>query len=330
VRYSDRTEAKAWAYEAFRGAVVSTIPTPYKKNLEVDEKGLRALAQYAIEVESDALFITGNVGEFFSLTVPERKQICETVVDEVNGRIPVIVQTASHCAKDCIELSLHAQEAGADLVSIIQPYFQAKTEQAIEEWLKFVAKDLEIGIIFYDSPLASLVSSEFIAKISQEIPNIVGVKDGRPELMWCRDTEKACDNRIWVSCPLEDHWLYSLMIMKNPVLCCCWQPYLFQTPKSKLLRQYTDLALKGEFDKAAQVSAQLDPLRKILNTIFWNKYKNGLYCVAHFKYWLELIGLPGGPVRPPLLQITEQEKRWLRDQLKSAGPIGGYRDTAAA
>lgn len=330
MKYSDRTGAKTWAYSAFRGAIVSTIPTPFKNNLEIDEAGLRALVRRVIEVESDGLFIAGNVGEFFSLTVPERKRICEIVVDEVNGEIPVIVQTASHCAKDCIELSRHAQETGADLVAIIQPYFQAKTEQAIEEWLKFVMRDLEIGVIFYDSPLASLVSTQFIARVSEEIPNIVGVKDGRPDLMWCRDTEKACDNRIWVSCPLEDHWLYSMMIMKNPVLCCCWQPYLFQTPDSKPLKQYTALALKGEFDKAAKISEQLDPLRKILNAIFWEKYKKGVYSVAHFKYWLELMGLPGGPVRSPLLQITEEEKNWLRNELKSVGMLDAQDKSVAA
>ena len=82
-----------------------------------------------------------------------------------------------------MDLSLHAQENGADLVAILTPYFQANTEQAIWEWFKYVTDRIDIGIVLYNSPLCTPLSKEFVGKICTEMPNFVGVKEVFTNLM---------------------------------------------------------------------------------------------------------------------------------------------------
>jgi len=96
--YGSKHEAKKWAMEKLRGGLVATIPTPFHDDtLEIHEKDLRNLARYCVDTKNDAIFILGNVGEFYCLTQDERKRVAEIVIDEVGGDILVIVQTSHHC-----------------------------------------------------------------------------------------------------------------------------------------------------------------------------------------------------------------------------------------
>ncbi|MFA9403859.1 MAG: dihydrodipicolinate synthase family protein, partial [Anaerolineales bacterium] len=174
MKYGSKKEAKKWSMEKLgHGGLVATIPTPFTDDLkEINEKDLRAEVRYVIDTKNDGIFVLGNVGEFYSMTMEERKKVCEIVVDEAQGEIVVIMQTASHCAADVIELSRHAEETGADLVAILSPYFQAANEQAVEEWWHHVTDHFDIGTVFYDSPLSKLVTAQMLGRMSREIPNI--------------------------------------------------------------------------------------------------------------------------------------------------------------
>ena len=317
MKYGSKKEAKKWAMDTLRGGLVATIPTPFDDDLEIHEQDLRNLVKYCIDTKNDAIFINGNVGEFFSMTLPERKKVAEIVIDEVGGQIPVIVQTAHHVARDCIDLCQHAEESGADLVAIISPYFQASTDQSVEEWWHYVTDQFDIGCVFYDSPLSHLVTANTLGRIAREIPNIVGVKDGRPDQMWCWEAEREANYEIWVSNPLEDHWPYEMRIMKNPVLCCAWHMYLLQTPDYTPIRDYTDLIMAGNWEEGLKKYDEIESGRQLLNDFFWHNYRNGVYVVGFWKYWMEMKGvISGHRVRTPLLNMTKEEEKWLEDRFK--------------
>ena len=318
MKYGSKKEAKKWAMETLRGGLVATIPTPFHDDtLEIHEQDTRNLVRYCIDTKNDAIFITGNVGEFYSMTMAERKKFAEIVIDEAGGEIPVIVQTAEHCAKDCIELCRHAEEAGADLVAILSPYFQAATDEAVEEWWHYVTDHFDIGCVFYDSPLSKLVTAQTLGRIAREIPNIVGVKDGRPDQMWCWEAERESNYEIWVSNPLEDHWPYEMRIMKNPVLCCAWHMYLLQEPGNTPIRDYTDLIMAGKWEEGLKKYDSIEDGRQLLNDFFWHNYRRGVYVVGFWKYWMELKGvISGHKVRTPLLNMTKEEEEWLAGRFK--------------
>ncbi len=113
MKYGSKKEARKWAMQALRGGIVGTIPTPWDEYGEIHEQDLRNLVRYVIDTKNDAIFICGNVGEFFSMTIAERKKVAEIVIDEVQGEIPVIVQTAHNVAKDCVDLCRHAEREGS-------------------------------------------------------------------------------------------------------------------------------------------------------------------------------------------------------------------------
>jgi dihydrodipicolinate synthase/N-acetylneuraminate lyase len=318
MKYGSKKEAKKWSMETLRGGLVATIPTPFHDDtLEIHEKDLRSLARYAVECKNDAIFILGNVGEFYSLTQEERKQVAEIVIDEVGGDCSVIVQTSHHCSRDVIDLSRHAQEKGADLVATLSPYFQCANDQSVEEWWHETFKDLDIGAVFYDSPLSHLVTAQTLGRIAREVPNVVGVKDGRPDQMWCWEAEREAKYQIWVSNPLEDHWPYEMRIMKNPVLCCAWHMYLLQTPDYTPIRDYTDLIMAGKWEEGLKKYDEIEPGRQLLNDFFWHNYRKGVYVVGYWKYWMQLKGvISGHRVRTPLVNMTKEEEKWLEDRFK--------------
>ncbi len=313
MKYNGKKEAKKWSMDALRGGLVATIPTPFHDDtLEIHEKDLRALVRYVIDTKNDAIFILGNVGEFYSMTMAERKKAAEIVVDEAQGEITTIIQTSSHCSRDVIELSRHAEDIGADLVATLSPYFQCANDQSVEEWWHETFKDLEIGAVFYDSPLSHLVTAQTLGRIARELPNIVGVKDGRPDQMWCWEAERAANYEIWVSNPLEDHWPYEMKIMKNPVLCCAWHMYLLQTPTDTPIRDYTDLIMAGKWEEGLAKYDSIEQGRQLLNDYFWHNYRKGVYVVGYWKYWMQLKGvISGHKVRTPLLNMKKDEEEWL-------------------
>ncbi len=317
MKYGSKHEAKQWAMETLRGGLVATIPTPFDDNLDIHEKDLRAITKYSVDTKNDAIFILGNVGEFYSLTQAERKRVAEIVIDEVQGEIPVIVQTAHHCARDVVDLCRHAEASGADLVAILSPYFQCANDESVEKWWHEVTDQIDIGCVFYDSPLSHLVTAETLGRIAREIPNIVGVKDGRPVQLWCLEAERASNYEIWVSNPLEDHWPYEMRIMKNPVLCCAWHMYLLQTPDYTPIRDYTDLIMAGKWEEGLKKYDEIEPGRQLLNDFFWHNYRKGVYVVGYWKYWMQLKGvISGHAVRTPLINMTKDEEKWLEDRFK--------------
>ncbi len=318
MKYGSKHEAKKWSLEALgHGGLVATIPTPFDDNMQIHEKDLRAEVRYVIETKNDAIFVLGNVGEFYALTQDERKRVAEIVIDEAQGEIVTIIQTAHHCAADVIDLCRHAEEKGADLVAILSPYFQAANEQAVEEWWHHVTDHFDIGAVFYDSPLSKLVTAQTLGRLSREIPNICGVKDGRPDQMWCWEAEREANYEIWVSNPLEDHWPYEMRIMKNPTLCCAWHNWLLQTPTYTPLRDYTDLIMAGKWEEGLAKYDEMEPGRQLLNEFFWHNYRKGVYVVAFWKYWFELKGVISNHiVRTPLLNMTREEEDWLRERVE--------------
>jgi dihydrodipicolinate synthase/N-acetylneuraminate lyase len=317
MKYGSKKEAKKWAMEKLRGGLVATIPTPFDDNLQIHEKDLRSLVRYSIDCKNDAIFCLGNVGEFYCLTQEERKRVAEIVIDEAQGEIVTIIQTSHHCSRDVIDLSRHAQEKGADLVATLSPYFQCANDQSVEEWWHETFKDLDIGAVFYDSPLSHLVTAQTMGRLAREIPNIVGVKDGRPDQMWCWEAEREANYEIWVSNPLEDHWPYEMKIMKNPVLCCAWHMYLLQTPDYTPIRDYTDLIMAGKWEEGIAKYDEIEPGRQLLNDFFWHNYRKGVYVVGFWKYWMEMKGvISGHKVRTPLVNMTKEEEEWLEKRFK--------------
>jgi len=315
-----KAEAKAAAQSQF-GGIWAAITTPFLANFEIDEVGLRHNMRHLTDTLCiDGVFCTGVMGEFWSLTGEERKRVVEIVVDEARGKCRVIAQTGSHSAHETIELTQHAETAGADFAIMMGPFYPHTNEDMIYDWFSFVASRVNIGIWLFDTPFSGRppISPEMTARIAQ-IENICGAKISRP-LEHYVAVQRLCGDEIVMSSPNEADFLMMMRDHGQRVHQSSAAPYLIQTADWQKMREYTERALGGRFDEAAAISELLDPVREVSDRWIMGRWReNGIIPIAAIKAWSEHLGMAGGPVRTPLPQMTDVERETMREEIDAAG-----------
>lgn len=315
-----KSEAKAAAQEQF-GGIWAAITTPFAADLALDEAGLRQNMRYLTgTLHIDGVFCTGVMGEFWALTKEERKRVVEIVVEEARGKCRVIAQTGSHSAHETIELTGHAEAAGADFAIMMGPYYPHTDEAMILDWFTFVAAQINLGIWLFDTPFSGRppISPQTTARIA-DIENVCGAKISRP-LDHYVAVRNLCGDRIVMSSPNEADFLTMIRDHGQRVHQSSASPYLIQTADHQAMRRYVNLALAGQFVDAAEISAQLDPVRAVSHRWIMGRWReNGIIPIAAIKEWSAMLGMAAGPVRPPLPQMTEDDRAALRRELEATG-----------
>lgn len=314
-----KSEAKEVSRAQFHG-LWAAITTPFTPDRKVDEAGLRRnMRRLTDELAIKGVFCTGVMGEFWSLTKEERKRIVEIVVEEAKGKCRVIAHTAIHSADETIELTRHAEEVGADFAIMINPYYPPANEAMVYDWFEYVASRVNIGIWMFDGEYAGYgFSPELTARIA-DIENVCGIKVPRP-LEHYEAVKKLCDDKIVISQPMEALWLQLIRDHRQQVHQSSPTPYLYQLADWRPMHDYTELAVAGEFAKAEEISATLQPLREIHDTWIRAKWVNEkIVPIAYIKAWSEMLGMAGGPVRSPLLQVSEAERQQMRAAIERTG-----------
>lgn len=166
----------------FSGSIVALV-TPFKNN-KVDEKRLRELVEFQIKNGTSAIVPCGTTGESATLSFEEHEHVIETIVSQVDKRIPVIAGTGSNSTEEAIMLTKHAALAGADASLQIAPYYNRPSQKGLFEHFKAVAGSVEIPIILYNifSRTGVNIEPETFARLSRECLNIVGVKEASGNL----------------------------------------------------------------------------------------------------------------------------------------------------
>jgi len=308
-----RHDAKAYAREHLRGIWAATL-TPFTADLRLDEAGWRRnLRHWYRALGIAGLFVNGKQGEFYAMTVEERKRTAEFAVEEAGGG--VMVSCSDQSLDTVIELARHAQAIGADYIVVHTPllYFGAHTPDTLLEYYRAIAEQIEIGIALWNQPdCGYLLEPETCLRIA-ELPNVVAIKYSVPRETYARLTRMAGDKLI-VSTSSEDEWLDNIVELGWQVYLCSTPPYLLQTAADRRMHEYTQLAFQGQVDKARAVRDSLNPVRQALKST-----RPPGKAAAHQKYWQELLGQAGGPVRRPLLGLTEQEKAATRAAFEACG-----------
>ena len=185
------------------------------------------------------------MGEFWSLTKEERKRIVEIVAEEARGKCGVIAQTGSTSAHETVELTRHAEEAGADFVIMMTPFYPHTDEAMVYDWFAFVAARVNIGIWLFDTPYSGrpAISPATTARLAQ-IENICGAKIARP-LEHYLAVQRLCGDKIVMSSPSETDFLMMMRDHGQKVHQSSASPYLIQTAAWQPMRDYTELALAG-------------------------------------------------------------------------------------
>ncbi|MDP2238803.1 MAG: dihydrodipicolinate synthase family protein [Burkholderiales bacterium] len=328
-----KSEAKEASRAQFRG-VWAAITTPFTPDDKLDEAGLRRnMRHYTDGLGVDGIFCTGTMGEFWALTKEERKRAVEIVVEEARGKCKVIAHTGHHSPNETADLTRHAQEVGADFAIVINPYYPWASEDTIYQWFEVVASRVDIGIWMFDTPFSGVEFSPQLTARIAGIENICGIKCSR-SLDHYEQVRKLCGDKIVLSHPSETEFLRLVRDHDMKVHMSSAAPFLMQVPGYTPMRDYAELALAGKLAAAETMRNGIQPLREVHEKWMrepWLKHK--IIPIHYLKAWSELLGMAGGHVRPPLPQITEQERMTLRGELERVGLLarlpGGVRAHAA-
>jgi 4-hydroxy-tetrahydrodipicolinate synthase len=320
----DRSNAKSHARANLRGIWAAAL-TPFRPDLSIDEAGFRQnLRHWVDDLGVDGVFVSGKQGEFFSMSLAERKRTFEIAVEEIGGA-RTILSCSDQNLDTVIALARHAQAIGADYVVIHAPvlHFLSAQDETLLAYYRTISEQVDIGIALWSHPDSGyLMSPELCARVA-DIETVVAIKYSVPRDMYARLTRLAGD-RLIVSTASEDEWFDNIVELGWQLYLCSSPPYLFQTRTDRRMRDYTDLAWRGEVARAKAVRDSLDPVREA-----FKRSRPAEKFHAHSKYWQELLGQVGGAVRPPMLGLTAAEAEATRRAFENCGLKVGVRSSAA-
>jgi 2-keto-3-deoxy-L-arabinonate dehydratase len=168
----------------YRG-VFPIAPTPFHQDESIDEDGQRRVIDFMIDAGVDGICILANYAEQFALTDAERDRLQSVCIEQVDGRVPVIVTTSHYSTKIAADRSRAAQDAGAAMVMLMPPYHGATMRvdaEAIQTFFAAIAEAIDIPIMIQDAPISgTTLSAELLARLAIEIPNVQYLKVESPQ-----------------------------------------------------------------------------------------------------------------------------------------------------
>ncbi|NRQ19121.1 4-hydroxy-tetrahydrodipicolinate synthase [Ensifer sesbaniae] len=288
----------------FKGSITALV-TPFADG-RVDEGALRALIDWQIEEGSSGLVPCGTTGESPTLTHAEHKQVVEITVKTVGGRIPVIAGAGSNSTAEAIDFVRHAQEAGADGLLVVSPYYNKPTQEGIYQHFKAIDAEAEIPIIVYNIPGRSVIDIqvETLARIFSDCKNVSGVKDATGNLLRPSLERMACgkdfnlltgeDGTALGYMAHGGHGCISVTANIAPRLCA----------------EFQRACLGGDFASALEIQDRLMPLHRAL---FLETNPAGP------KYALERLGRIRGDLRLPLVPVSSSVREQIDRAMLHAG-----------
>jgi 4-hydroxy-tetrahydrodipicolinate synthase len=315
------SEAKQAARERFTGLWAATT-TPFAADGTLDEAALRRdLDRLTGDLRIDGIFCGGVMSEFWALSGAERRRLVEVVVECCRGRCPVLAHTGHHSAAETIELTRHAARAGADFAVVINPYYPPASDDGLYRWFEQVCASAGIGVWLFDTGYSGVALPTGLIRRLATIENVCGIKVGRPHDRYL-ELLAAVGDTMLVCSPHEETWLENMRDHGQRVYMSSAAPYLYQTPGWQPMREYTALALGGDIAGAEKVAGTLDPVRAVARTWLHGKQRQ-IDNITSIKAWAGLVGMSGGPVRPPLVPHTRAELDQLAADLATAGLLAG-------
>jgi 4-hydroxy-tetrahydrodipicolinate synthase len=313
-----RSQAKAFGKTHMRG-LWAAIPYPFTPDGELDEAALRKDVRHYIDVlKIDGFFCGGLIGEFWSLTMEERRRGQRIVVEEVGEKAQVIAHTACSSIRETVALTQHAQSVGATYAVIGNPAMNSRHPDHLFEFFRRVCAEVDIAVALFNTNYSGYaLSPELVGRLA-DIANIFCIKNPQPPEHMAA-VRRQVGSRILVCDPTEARWLDNIVTHRDQVFMSSPAPYLFQTAGRLTMREYTRQAMAGDVDAARKTSAALDRARTAIQKWMETPWQAGTLPLAAIKYWSELLGLSGGAPRPPLVPLAPEQKKELRKDLAVAG-----------
>ena len=287
------------------GSVLTAIVTPFASDGSVDLEGFRALARHLVDNGSDGIVVTGTTGEGPTLSDDERLSLYEAAVDEVGSRATVVAGTGTYSTAHSVHLTEQAHALGVDAFLVVAPYYNRPPQRGIVAHFEAVAAATDRPVIAYNIPLRVVVNIEpaTIARLA-EIENVRAVKQAKQVE---NEPEQA---RNIIECGLDlyagDDDLILPFLELGGIGGICVHTHVVGPQVQEMVTRYRE----GDPDGARELDRQLRPAIELLRV---QGNPIAIKCA------LNLLGLPGGTVRLPLVDADEVETAAVRDCLERLG-----------
>ncbi|EPR42359.1 Dihydrodipicolinate synthase [Desulfovibrio sp. X2] len=288
----------------FQGAYTALV-TPFR-NGAVDEEAYRALIEWQIEQGIHGVVPCGTTGESATLSHEEHMRVISICVEQVKGRVPVIAGAGSNNTREAIELTRFAKEAKADAALHITPYYNKPTPAGLVAHFKAIAAEVSMPFVVYNVPgrTASNVLPSTLAAIRKAVPEVIGVKEATANLTQISDVRECCGDDFMILSGDDFTVLPTLAIGGCGVIS------VTSNIVPSLMAQLCDAFFKGDIAKAQELHFRLSPLNRAM-FIETNPIP--------VKTALAMMGRIGPELRLPLVPLTPEHEKSLRDTLTTAG-----------
>ncbi len=287
------------------GSIVALVTPMIRNNLEVDWDGLKRLVEWHIQQGTDAIVAVGTTGESPTLDVQEHMATIAAIVEDVDGRIPVIAGTGANSTREAIEWTQRAQQAGADACLLVTPYYNKPTQQGLYLHHRAIAEAVDIPQILYNVPgrTACDMLPDTVARLA-EIPGIVGIKDATGDLARGRQLIDICppDFAIYSG---DDLTAVELILMGGH-----GDISVTANVAPKLMSEMCRLALAGKAEEARAINQLLQPVHQALFV-----ESNPI----PVKWAVAEMGLMQHGIRLPLTELSAEHHQKVLAALQQAG-----------
>ena len=294
--------------EPIFGRMIPAMVTPFDADLKLDVERTRNLVDFLVDGGSDSILVCGTTGESPTLTTAEKLLLFETVVDQVAGRVPVIANVGSNNTAGSIELGLEAKKLGVQGIMAVVPYYNKPPQEGLYQHFKAIAEEVNLPTVVYNIPGRCSVNmtAETTLRLAHDVEQIVCVKEASGDINQMAEICEGAPEGFWVlsgddsmTLPLMEKGGHGVISTAGNVV-------------PKKMKELVDLCAAGDWDAARAAHEALMPIMK------------GLFVVTNpilTKQALNLIGVPVGGLRLPLIEATAEQTSALEAVLKEAGAL---------
>ena len=279
----------------------TAIATPFTEDgVNFEEFGKLLEDQIANEV--DAIIVCGTTGESATMSEEEKKEVIKFAIDKVNKRTKVVIGTGSNNTTSAIKMSKYAEEAGADALLVVTPYYNKTTQKGLVAHYKAIAESVSLPIIMYSVPSRTGVNitPETCLELSK-IENIVAIKEASGNISQVAKIASLCKDNLDIYSGNDDQVIPLLSLGGKGVIS------VLSNVMPKYTHEMVHKYLDGHVKEACKM--QLDVLDLI----------DALFCEVNpipVKYALNLMGYNFGKPRMPLIELSDSNKEKLEEIMK--------------
>jgi 4-hydroxy-tetrahydrodipicolinate synthase len=285
------------------GRLATAMITPFKKDLSIDWDGVSTLAEHLVDMGHDAIVVSGTTGEAPTTSDEEKDQIIKVVLEAVGNKAKVIAGAGNNETTHSVEQALRAQKAGAHGLLVVTPYYNKPPQAGIEAHFRAIADATDLPVILYDIPgrTGMAIASDTIVRLAEH-PRIVALKDAKGDVAATSWIIKRSGIPVYSGDDILNLPLLSVGAVGFISVCG-------HTVGSDL-RQMLDAWFAGNAQRALEIH------QKILPVLTGTFRTQGAILT---KAALNMMGLPGGYTRLPLMDATPAQIAQLREDLLAGG-----------